>query len=77
MRLADLTSNQVMLRTLKPEPVEVTIPIGDLWRFLYSKMLYYFPLVASEALHLSGESIPQVQQGAYSFTSTEKIEGGR
>jgi|GEM_PF-4906404 len=77
LRLADLTSNQVMLRTVKPEQVEVIIPIGDLWRFLYSKMLYYFPLAASEALHLSGENIPQQVQGAYSFSSSDKIEGGR
>jgi hypothetical protein len=77
LRLADLTSSQVMLRTMKPEQVEVTIPIADLWRFLYSKMLYYFPLAAAEALHLSGENIPQVQQGAYSFTSSEKLDVGR
>ena len=77
LRLADLTTNKVMLRTMKPEQVEVTIPISDLWRFLYSKMLYYFPLAASEALHLSGENIPQQIQGAYSFSSSDKIEGGR
>jgi len=77
LRLADLTTNKVMLRTMKPEQVEVAIPIGDLWRFLYSKMLYYFPLAAAEALHLSGENIPQVQQGAYSFTSSEKLDAGR
>jgi len=74
LRLADLTTNKVMLRTMKPEQVDVTIPISDLWRFLYSKMLYYFPLAAAEALHLSGENIPQVQQGSYSFTSSERLE---
>jgi len=74
LRLADLTTNKVILRTMKPEQVEATIPISDLWRFLYSKMLYYFPLAAAEALHLSGENIPQVQQGAYSFSSSERLE---
>ena len=78
LRMADLTSNKVLLKTTKPEQVEVTISIGELWRFLYSKLLYLFPLAAAEALHLSGENIPQVTQGAYSFTSSEKIqEGGR
>jgi hypothetical protein len=77
LRLADITTNKVMLRTVKPEQVEVTIPIADLWRFLYSKMLYYFLLAAAEAFHLSGENIPQQVQGSYSFTSSEKIEGGR
>jgi len=31
----------------------------------------------AEALHLSGENIPQQVQGSYSFSSSEKIEGGR
>lgn len=77
LRLADLTGNQVLLRTTRPEQVEVTVSIGELWRFLYSKMLYYFPLAAAEALHLSGENIPLPVQGAYVFSSSEKIEGSR
>lgn len=74
LRMADLTTNKVLLRTTMPERTEVTLPIGDLWRFLYSRMLYYFPLAAAEALHLSGENIPQVQQGSYSFKSSERLE---
>jgi hypothetical protein len=42
-----------------------------------SKLLYYFPLADAEALHLSGKNIQQQVQGAYSFTSSEKLEADR
>jgi hypothetical protein len=74
LRAADLTTDKVQLNTTRPEKVEVTILISDIWQFLYDKMLYYFPLAASEALHLSGENIPRTEQGSYSFSSSNIIE---
>lgn len=68
-RVADVTSDKVELHTLTPEEVTVTVDIKDLWQFLYDKMLYYLPLAASEALHLSGENIPRTEQGEFSFSS--------
>jgi hypothetical protein len=77
MRLADLTTDKVSLKTTRPEEVEITIPISELWQFLYDKLLYLFPLAAAEAVHLSGENIPRTEQGVYSFTSSKKLEGRR
>ena len=77
MRLADLTSDKVNLKTTRPEEVEITIPISELWQFLYDKMLYLFPLAAAEAVHLSGENIPRVEQGVYAFSSSQKLEERR
>lgn len=74
LRTADLTPDKVQLNNTRSEKVEVTIPISDIWQFLYDKILYYFPLACSEALHLSGENIPRVEQGSYVFSSTKKFE---
>ncbi|UCD13368.1 MAG: hypothetical protein JSW60_07370 [Thermoplasmatales archaeon] len=77
MRLADLTSDKVSLKTSRPEEVEITVPISELWSFLYDKLLYLFPLSAAEAVHLSGENIPRAEQGVYSFSSSQKLEERR
>jgi len=76
LRVADLTSNKVRLKTSRPEVVEVTVEIKDLWEFLYEKMLYYFPLACSEALHLSGENVPRTEQGEFTFSSKNNLLGG-
>ncbi len=77
MRLADLTTDKVSLKTTRPEEVEITVPIHELWSFLYDKLLYLFPLAAAEAVHLSGENIPRTEQGVYSFTSSQKLDERR
>lgn len=77
MRLADLSSDKVNLKTTRPEAVEITIPISEPWQFLYDKMLYLFPLAAAEAVHLSGENIPRAEQGVYSFSSSQKLDERR
>jgi hypothetical protein len=68
-RIADLNTNKIKLRTNKPEKVEVTVEISELWQFLYDKFLYLFPQACSEALHLSAESVERPKQGSYKFTS--------
>jgi len=75
LRVADLKHNKIQLKTSRPEIVEVIIDIKELWQFLYDKMLYYFPLACSEALHLSGENIPKTEQGSFVFSSKQKLGG--
>lgn len=72
-RLADLSTNKVILKTNRPEKVEVTVDISELWRFLYDKFLYLFPQACSEALHLSAESVERSKQGSYKFSSKEDL----
>jgi hypothetical protein len=73
-RLADIYTNNVFLRTSRPESVEVTLEIKELWQFLYDKILYLFPQANAEAIHISAESVERPQQGAYSFTSKEVMK---
>ena len=73
-RLADLHSNNVSLKTNRPEQVEITIPIGELWQYLYDKVLYLFPQACSEAIHISAESIERPQQKSYEFTAKETLK---
>ena len=68
-RLADLTTSDVYLRTSRPEQVEITIPIRELWQFLYDKCLYLFPLANAEAIHISAETMEKTKQGSYDFSS--------
>ncbi|UCF12073.1 MAG: hypothetical protein JSW06_08525 [Thermoplasmatales archaeon] len=77
MRLADLTTDKVCLKTTRPEEVEITIPISELWQFLYDKLLYLFPLAAAKAVHLSGENILRTEQGVYSFSSSQRLDERR
>lgn len=72
-RLADLDTNNISLKTTRPENVEIIIPIGELWQFLYDKVLYLFPQACSEAIHISAESLERTVQGAYDFSSKEDL----
>jgi len=74
LQIADLTTNKVSLRTTRPEKVEIIISIGELWQFLYFKILYLFPLAGAEAIHISAESVKRLQQGTYEFSSKEALE---
>jgi hypothetical protein len=68
-RLADLSGEKVQLRTSRPEKVEITITIGELWQFFYDKCLFLFPQACSEAIHMSAESVERPVQGSFDFTS--------
>jgi len=68
-RLADLNKQYVYMGTTRPEPIQVTIEIKELWQFLYDQCLYLFPLACGEALHISAETQERQQQGTYDFSS--------
>jgi hypothetical protein len=76
-RMGDLTTCNVNLKTTRPKQVETTISIGELWKFLYRKMLYLFPQANSEAIHLSAESIERQQQKSFKFSSKEDLNAGK
>lgn len=76
-RLADLTTCNVNLKTHRPEEIEITIEISELWQYLYDKALFLFPQACSEAIHLSAESIERPQQGSFEFTSRNNLENNR
>jgi hypothetical protein len=69
LRLSDLTTNNVNMKTTRPEKVEISIPISELWQFLYDKALFLFPQACSEAVHISAESVERQQQKSFEFTS--------
>ena len=73
LRLCDLTTDKVKLVTNKPESVTVVVSIGELWQFLYDKVLYLFPQAGSEATHLSTEFVDRPQQGVFDFDAKEKL----
>jgi len=77
LRLADLSTDKVFLKTSRPEKVEITIPIKDLWQFLYDKVLYLFPQACGEAIHLSAESVERPLQKSFEFTSKEDLNDRR
>ena len=68
-RMTDLTTSSVFLKTCKPENVEITIPICELWQFLYDKVLFLFPQACAEAIHISAESVERTQQKSFEFSS--------
>ena len=68
-RLADINTSKIKLKTNRPEKVEVTVDIAELWQFLYDKFLFLYPQACSEALHISAESIERAKQGSYKFSS--------
>ena len=68
-----LDGNKIKLKTTRPEKVEVVLPIGELWKFLYEKILFLFPQASAESIHISAETIERPQQGAYSFSSKEEL----
>lgn len=73
-RLADLTTDKIYMKTTRPEAVEVTIPIKDMWEFLYNWVLYLAPKACAEALHVSAESPMRPRAGTYSFSSKDNLE---
>jgi hypothetical protein len=73
-RIADLNTNKVRLKTTRPKQVEIVLPIGELWSFLYRKMLYLFPQASAEAIHISAESVEKPKQGSYKFSSRGDLE---
>jgi len=73
LRLADLHTDKVSLKTSRPEIVEITIPISEMWQFLYDKILYLFPQACAEAIHISAETISRTEQGAFDFTHKEEL----
>ena len=68
-RVADINTNEIKLKTNRPENVEVVVDISELWQYLYDKFLFYFPQACSEALHISAESVERAKQGSYKFSS--------
>jgi len=74
LRMADLTSNKVSLKTTRPENIEVVVSIQELWSFLYSKILFLFPKACGEAIHISAESIEREMQGALDFSHKEVLQ---
>jgi len=74
LRTSEMTTGKVRLETTRPEEVTVDVPISDLWKFIFDRVMYLFPLAAAEAIHLSGESPARTEQGVYSFSSTKKLE---
>ena len=69
LRMTDLSTDKVHMKTTRPEKVEITIPISELWQFLYDKILYLFPQATSEAIHISAESVERPQQKSFEFSS--------
>ena len=39
-RIADLSTNMIKLKTHRPTDFEVNVPISELWKYLYCKVLY-------------------------------------
>lgn len=72
-RLADVKTSKIKLKTNRPEKIEVTVDISELWQFLYDKFLFLFPQACAEALHISAESIERAKQGSYKFSSNEEL----
>ena len=74
LRFADIRTQNVLLKTTRPEPVEAIVSIGELWKALYEKVLFLFPQATAEAAHMSKESIEHPQQGEFVFSSEEEFE---
>lgn len=73
LRVSEINENMVRLTTHKPEHNVQTGSIGELWKFIYDQLQYYYPLAAAEAIRMSKESLYKVEQGAYDFDSREEI----
>lgn len=71
LRVSEIDENLVRLTTHKPEHNTQVGSIGELWKFIYNQLLYYFPLATAEAFRVSKESLYKVEQGAYEFDSKE------
>lgn len=73
-RMGDLYTNKVNLQTHKPQQVDVTVDISELWQFLYDKSLFLFPLASGEAVHISAETIERPHQTSYEFSAQGNLE---
>jgi hypothetical protein len=73
LRMSDLHTDKVFLKTSRPDNVEVTIPISYLWQFLYDKVLYLYPQACSEAIHISAESVERPHQKSFDFSSRSEL----
>ena len=72
-RIVDLNGDKIRLKTTRPENIEVVLPISELWKFLYEKVLFLFPQATAEAIHISAETIERPQQGSFKFSSKEEL----
>jgi len=58
LRIAEeCNTSRIKLTTKKPDPIEIIIPISQLWRILIEKLLVIYPHAVSEAYHMSAEAI--------------------
>jgi len=73
LRVSEIGENMVRLTTHKPSHNVQTGSIGELWKFIYDQLLYYYPLASAEAIRLSKESQYRVEQAAYDFDSREGL----
>lgn len=73
-RMADLYTSKVLLQTSKPDNVEVIVDISDLWRFVYERCLFLFPLASAEAVHMSAETVERPRQTSYEFSAQGDLE---
>ena len=73
LKVSEINESMVRLTTHKPEHNVQLGSIGELWKFIYDQLQYYFPLAAAEAIRMSKESLYKVEQGAYDFDSEEAI----
>ena len=73
LRVSEINENLIRLTTHKPSHNVQTGSIGELWKFIYDQLQYYFPLAAAEAIRMSKESQYKIEQQAYDFDSREEI----
>jgi len=73
-RMSDLYTNKVNLQTHRPQQVNVTVDISELWQFVYDKCLFLFPLASGEAVHISAETIERPHQTSYEFSAKGDLE---
>ena len=73
LRVSEINENMVRLTTHKPEHNVQIGSIGELWKFIYDQLLYYFPLATAEAMRISKESMFKTEQESFDFDSTEVI----
>lgn len=73
LRVSEVNESLVRLTTHKPSHNVQVGSIAELWKFIYSQLLYLYPLAAAEAIRMSKESQYKVEQESYDFDSTEEI----
>ena len=73
LRVSEIDEYMVRLTTHKPTFCSQVGSIGELWKYIYDQLLYFYPLAAAESIRLSKESLYRTEQGAYDFDSSEAI----